>query len=60
MKPFTINPDSSRCKRMIIVAEINKLRKIEHARPVETKIYREMRKLHALWFKGQFQDEIRA
>ena len=45
---------------MIIVAEINKLRKFENARPVENKIFREMRKLHALWFKGQFQDEIRA
>jgi hypothetical protein len=61
METMTISlGNSSRCKRMIIIAEINKLRKVEDFRPVDSKIYREMRKLHSLWFKGDESEEIRA
>jgi len=61
MKTNIISPrDSSKCKRMIIVAQINKLRKFEDFRPVDNKIYREMRKLHILWFKGFEPEEVRA
>lgn len=61
MKTLTISlKNSSRCKRMIIVAQINKLRKFEDIRPVDSKIYREMRKLHSLWFKGYEPEEVRA
>jgi hypothetical protein len=45
---------------MIIVAQINKLRKFEDFKPVDKKIYREMRKLHTLWFKGLEPEEVRA
>ena len=62
MKTNTISlTDSSWCKRRIIIAQINRLRMFEEIRPVDTKIYREMRKLHSLWFKGQTEkEEMRA
>jgi len=38
---------------MIVVAEINILRKFEDRQLIEDKIFREMRKLHSLWFNGK-------
>jgi len=61
METITISlGNSSKCKRMIIIAQIKKLRNVEDFRPVDSKIYREMRKLHSLWFKGDEPEEIRA
>jgi hypothetical protein len=42
----------SKCKRMIVIAEINKLRENEDKQLIDDKIFREMTKLHSLWFKG--------
>jgi hypothetical protein len=61
METMTISlGNSSRCKRMIIIAQIKRLRNVEDFRPVDSKIYREMRKLHSLWFKSDEPEEIRA
>ena len=37
---------------MIVIAEINILRKNEERQLIDEKIYRQMTKLHTLWFKG--------
>ena len=42
----------SKCRRMIVIAEINILRKYEDRQLIDDKIVRQMTKLHSLWFKG--------
>jgi hypothetical protein len=37
---------------MIVIAEINILRKNEDRQQIDEKILRQMTKLHSLWFKG--------
>jgi hypothetical protein len=37
---------------MIVIQEINILRKFEDKQPINDKIVRQMTKLHSLWFKG--------
>jgi hypothetical protein len=37
---------------MIIIAEINILRKYEDKQHIDKKIDRQMTKLHSIWFKG--------
>ncbi len=38
------------CRRKIVIAEINILRKFEESPLIQEKIFREMAKLHLLWF----------
>jgi hypothetical protein len=47
-----LKTNSSKCRRMISVAEINILRKFEDSQLIDDKIVRQMAKLHSLWFKG--------
>ncbi len=44
---------SSKYRRGIVIAEINILRKFEENQLIQEKIFREMRKLHSLWFNGK-------
>ena len=47
-----LKTNSSKCRRVIVIAEINILRKFEDNHLIQEKIVREMGKLHSLWFKG--------
>jgi hypothetical protein len=47
-----LKTSSSKCRRMIVIAEINILRKYEDRQLIDDKIIRQMTKLHSLWFKG--------
>ena len=47
-----IKTNASKCRRMIVIAEINILRKYEDRQLIDDKIVRQMTKLHTLWFKG--------
>lgn len=47
-----IKTNASKCRRMIVIAEINNLRKREDRLLIDSKIGRQMYKLHSLWFKG--------
>jgi len=49
----SLKTTSSKRRQMIVVAEINILRKFEDRQLIEDKIFREMRKLHSLWFNGK-------
>lgn len=51
-KQYLLKAISSKCRRMIVIAEINILRKFEDKQPINDKIVRQMTKLHLLWFKG--------
>lgn len=51
-KQYLLKATSSKCRRMIVIAEINILRKFEDKQPINDKIVRQMTKLHLLWFKG--------
>jgi hypothetical protein len=42
-----------KCRRKIVVAEINILRNFESRELVDGKIVRELSKLHSLWFKDR-------
>ena len=53
MKNSTLTKtNGSKCRRMIVIAEINNLRKREDRLETDIKIGRQMSKLHSLWFKG--------
>ena len=47
-----IKANASKCRRMIVIASINNLRKREDRLLTDIKISRQMSKLHSLWFKG--------
>lgn len=47
-----LKTNASKCRRMIIIAEINNLRKYEDRLLIDSKIGRQMYKLHSIWFKG--------
>jgi hypothetical protein len=47
-----LKANMSKCRRMIVIAEINILRKNEDRQLIDDKIVRQMTKLHSLWFKG--------
>ena len=47
-----IKTNSSKCRRLISIAEINLLRKSEDKQLIDDKIGRQMTKLHSIWFKG--------
>ena len=51
-----IKINASKCRRMIVIAEINILRRYEDKQNIDDKIVRQMTKLHALWFKGKSND----
>jgi len=53
-----IKSNAHLCRRKIVIAEINILRNFEERPLIQEKIFREMNKLHLLWFKGGFKFEI--
>jgi hypothetical protein len=47
-----LKSNADRCRRKIVITEINILRNLAESQLTHEKIVREMGKLHSLWFKG--------
>ena len=51
-----LKSNSDRCRRKIVITEINILRNLAESQVTHVKIVREVGKLHSLWFKGTAKD----
>jgi hypothetical protein len=51
-----LKSDADRCRRKIVINEINILQNLAESQVTHVKIVREMGKLHSLWFKGTAKD----
>jgi hypothetical protein len=47
-----LKSNADKCRRRIVIAEINKLHNLSESQPRHDKIVREMKKLHSIWFQG--------
>lgn len=48
--------NANKCRRKIVIAEINILRNLAESQVRHEKIVREVGKLHSLWFQGSSKD----
>ncbi len=51
-----LKSSANKCKRKIVIAEINILRNLGENQMRQERIVREIEKLHSLWFKGTAKD----